>query len=113
MRRLHSWWHSCSPMRAATSPGRRSLSTALHRPSHEGETVCPGSIGGGLVCASPLKTPMISYLKVLLFIYPPLFPPPAEGAHPSFWRVQVGGDGGLETRIQRSPSPAALTLAAG
>src|ERR1043165_9299275 len=28
-----SWWHSCSPMRAATSPGRRSLSTALHRPN--------------------------------------------------------------------------------
>src|SRR6267378_214459 len=35
-RRLHSWWHSCSPTRAATSPGRRSPSTALHPPSPHG-----------------------------------------------------------------------------
>src|SRR5215472_11059043 len=30
---MRSWWHFCSPTRAATSPGRRSPSTALHRPS--------------------------------------------------------------------------------
>src|SRR4029453_12141834 len=35
-RRLHSWWHSCSPTRAATLPGRRSPLTALHPPSPHG-----------------------------------------------------------------------------
>src|SRR3954449_1170173 len=36
-RRLRSWWHSCSPTRAATSPGRRSPLTALYRPSPSDE----------------------------------------------------------------------------